>query len=71
MYPTFIHFQTAQEEEEMDYFESPRVIILEQKSQMMEDISRIGTCYLGVQPPSSLVYANDSYDSNGLDVSKQ
>lgn len=65
----FIHLQTAQYEE-MDDFDGPRVIILEQICQKMEDIRRIGNCYLGVSPPRSLVYCNDSYDSNGLDVSE-
>lgn len=80
----FFHLQAEQERErqqqkekdddddnsDSDDLGGPKVIILEQKRQTMEDICRIGTCYLGVIPPSSVVYFNDSYDSNGLDVSE-
>lgn len=48
--------------------DGPKVVILEHVRQQAEDICRIGTCYLGVAPPSSLVYFNDSYD---LNVSEQ
>lgn len=70
------YLQTAQDQEEDDSDElddmlgGPKVIILEQMRHNMEEISRIGTCYLGDIPPSPFVYFNDSYDSNGLDVIK-
>lgn len=83
MCETSFHIQTAQSQEKVDSNIDdhedddlqdddlgPRVIILEQKRQKMEDICRIGACYLGAVPPSSLVHFNDSYDSNGLDVSQ-
>lgn len=47
----------------------PKVVILEPMRQQARDICRIGTCYLGVVPPSSLVYFNDTYDLNDLNVS--
>lgn len=48
----------------------PKVVILEQVRQQARDICRIGNCYLGAAPPSSLVYFNDTYDLNDLDVSE-
>lgn len=65
----FVYLQAAQGEE-MDDFGGPKAVILEQMHQKMDDIRRIGTCYLGVAPPSSHVYVNNSYDSNGLNVSE-
>lgn len=70
----FNHFQTtldAQEDKSVgsDDLGGPKVIILEQKRQTMEAICRLGALYLGAIPPSSLVHFNDSYESNGLDVS--
>lgn len=73
----FIHLQTALDAQDAEDDESdgsddlggPKVIILEQKRQTMEAICRLGACYLGAVPPSKFVHFNESYDSNGLDVS--
>lgn len=53
-----------------DEMDGPKVVILEQTRQQARDICRIGICYLGAVPPSSLVYFNDTYDFHDLDVSK-
>lgn len=53
----------------MHEMDGPKVVILEQVREHARNICRIGTCYLGATPPSSLVYFNNAYDLNDLDVS--
>lgn len=69
----FIHNQTARNDDntsdDADVIQGPKVIILEQKREIMEVICRLGTCYFGEMPPSSRFHFNNSYDSNGLHVS--
>lgn len=50
--------------------DGPKVVILEHVRQRARDICRIGNCYRGAVPPASLVYFNDAYDFNDLDVSE-